>query len=99
MLMISFILEVLGCWRKLPRIFKAIGYDFDSDDYHRFYVIDILKSDQAHVAKVLSSSSFEALIIPLITKTSMLVMKLEFGYTPKSQILDIIEHPCPSNPV
>ncbi|XP_024446955.1 uncharacterized protein LOC112325235 [Populus trichocarpa] len=69
MLMINFILEVLGCWRKLPRIFKsiyskklgieeteasqmngvlyksygtsmaalkAIGYDFDSDDYHRF---------------------------------------------------------------
>lgn len=29
----------------------------------------------------------------------MLVMKLEFGYKPKSQILDIIEHPCPSNPV
>ncbi|XP_073262688.1 uncharacterized protein [Populus alba] len=56
-------------------------------------------ADQAHVAEVLSSSSFEALMIPLITKTSMLVMKLEFSYTSKSQILDIIEHPCPSNPV
>jgi putative hydrolase of the HAD superfamily len=29
----------------------------------------------------------------------MLVMKLEFGYASKSQILDIIEHPCQSNPV
>ncbi|KAL9344907.1 hypothetical protein Peur_062582 [Populus x canadensis] len=89
---------------------KAFGYDFHSDDYHRFVhgrlPFERLKpdhifsnADQAHVAKVLSSSSFEALIIPLITKTSMLVMKLEFGYTSKSQILDIIEHPRQSNPV
>uniref|UniRef100_A0A2K1R5M1 Uncharacterized protein n=1 Tax=Populus trichocarpa TaxID=3694 RepID=A0A2K1R5M1_POPTR len=104
---------------------KAIGYDFDSDDYHRFVhgrlpferlkpdhvlrslllrlpsnLIQIFSNaDQALVAEVLSSSSFEALIIPLITKTSMLVMKLEFDYTSKSQIIDIIEHPCPSNPV
>lgn len=115
---------------------KAIGYDFDNDDYHRFvhgrlpyerlrpdHVLRNLllslpirkvifsNADQAHVAKVLSRLGLEDCFEGVICFETLNPFNYEDinacdgtgasspSYASKSQILDIIEHPCQSNPV